>query len=86
MNVEGSDMAVCPKCKATMHLENNKMVCPNLACTYQYELTRPVASQADLLKENEELKTYIVTLEDILDDLGYQGSHRKPRQTAQNDK
>ena len=81
----------CPKCGTIMKIEGTAMVCPNLTCTYQYEIPLKVPPQAELLKINAELieenkaqKKYITTLESILIDLRYKGMHGKPSDKPQN--
>lgn len=71
------------RCGAPLIQEHDKMVCSH-HCGYEREILKVVPTQAELLKENTELKAHIVTLEDILDDLGYSGSHRRYPQNAQN--
>ncbi|KKM93252.1 hypothetical protein LCGC14_1210250 [marine sediment metagenome] len=61
------DSVECPKCQGTMRIKGALWVCTNNPwCGYQREMLKPVLSQAELLKENAQLKEWVKQLETIL--------------------
>jgi len=71
------EMATCPKCKSTMHIEGTAMVCSNLTCTYQHEVHQTVPTQAKLWEMVREKDNRITELEDIIQQLTNEISHKK---------
>jgi len=59
-------MADCPKCPASLRQKGRYWVCSNPYCGYRREVVKPVLSQRDLLKENEQLKEKVKELEALL--------------------
>ncbi len=61
------DSVECPKCSGTMRIKGTLWVCTNNPwCGYQREMAKPVLSQAELLKENAQLKEWVKQLETLL--------------------
>lgn len=49
----------CPRCGSPMAIVEDKMVCTNDTCGYQYEIT--VFNEDDLTKENKRLRKLITS-------------------------
>ena len=50
----------CPRCDAPLVQKGGNLVCSRETCGYSRESIKHIPSQEELLKENEELKKYIV--------------------------
>jgi len=61
-----ADMAVC-KCGSDMIIKGNKWVCLN--CGREVDIPMRVLSQAELLKENEELKQKLQRIKEMVGDI-----------------
>ena len=66
--MEGDDMTVC-KCGSDMIIKGNKWVCPNPYCGREVDIPMRVPSQAELLKENEELKQKLQRIKEMVGDI-----------------
>jgi len=65
-----ADMAVCPKCHTDMVIKGGRMTCPNQYCNYVgWEIPIRVPSQAELLKENEQLKQKLQRIKEMVGDM-----------------
>ena len=63
-------MAVCPKCHTDMVVKGGRMTCPNQYCNYVgWEMPIRMPSQAELLKENEELKQKLERIKELLNNM-----------------
>lgn len=63
--VNNMEIDMACKCGAPLIIKGNKLVC-SANCGYEREIIKPVPSQAELLKENEQLKQRILELETLL--------------------
>jgi len=65
-----ADMAVCPKCHTDMVVNGGRMTCPNQYCNYVgWEMPIRMPSQAELLKENEQLKQKLQRIKELLNNM-----------------
>ena len=63
-------MAVCPKCHTDMVVKGGRMTCPNQYCNYVgWEMPIRMPSQAELLKENEQLKQKPQRIKELLNNM-----------------
>ena len=63
-----TDVAVC-KCGSDMIIKGTKWVCPNPYCGREVDIPMHVLSQAELLKENEELKQKLERIKEMVGDI-----------------
>ena len=61
-----ADMSVCHLCGANLVALQGRMDCPNIRCPFVgYEIPKKIPSQAELLKENKQLKQKIIEMENF---------------------